>query len=593
MKTSKYLPVILLFSIGLTFTLQAEDTILNRNISVEREYRPVIHDAGKINSMPQVLEPNVVKTPAVYSDFNLPLNAGFNIHTLPAAGLVAEKPVNANNGYARLGIGSHFNTLADFAYPMINEPDSRLDFSLNHLATFDAKQLHTTTNANLSFDEIFNAFELYGEIGGGHEAFKYYGNYFNGADSIKNINTLASTYSYSLYSEKNRVGIITTPRLYNLNMLSNDPEEDIFWRFNVQAGVRSLPAATDLHYQAEVQYKVFRSVNGITENMLHTQAGFSTANQKNRLGVDLELDNLMYSSTNIPDFNFWKTYSVLTLNPYYSIERPAYSVRLGLKSSMSFVHGKLMNPSTDVLAEWKAIPKCLSLYGGLTGNYDVNTMDKTFSENPYLFTDLKVNDTYTPVDVYAGIKLKPMYNLFLDAYIDYRHIDNQYFFVNKGYSLVNPAVAMPKADTTLYSNRFNVVYSNATLVKMGFRTKYNYKSLVNVELKWAYNAWNTDTEEYAWNKPKYEGQLNTNIQIKDNLTVSANLYYEGDRFAKLGYSAVKINDKVDINLGVTYSYTNRLTLFGKINNLINHQYQDYLGYDVQGINAMVGAAFSF
>jgi hypothetical protein len=593
MKTSKYIQVILLFSIGLTFSLQAEDTIQNRSVSVEREYRPVIHDAGKINSMPQVLEPNVVKTPAVYSDFNLPLNAGFNIHTLPAAELVPEKPLNTNNGYARLGIGNYLNTLADFAYPLINAPDTRLDFSLNHLATFDAKEMHTTTKANLAFDEIFKTFDLYAGIGGGHEAFRYYGNYFNGADSIMNLNTLASKYGYSLYSEKNRVGINTTPGLYNLNMLSNDPDGDTFWRFNVKAGVRSLPTATDLRYQAEIQYKAFSAVNGITENMVHTQAGFSSVSEKNRLGLDLELFNMMYSSTSIPDFNFWKDYSVLTLNPYYSIERPAYSVRLGLKSSLSFVHGKFMNPSADVLAEWKAIPQYVSLYGGLTGNYDVNTLDKTFSENPYLISDLRVNDTYTPVDVYAGIKLKPLYNLLLDAYIDYRQIDNQYFFVNKGYSLINSSVTMPASDTTLYSNRFNVVYSSATHVKMGFRANYNYKSLVNVELKWAYNSWNVASEPYAWNMPKYDAQLNTDIHINDNVTVSANLYYEGDRFAKLGYSAVKMNDKVDINFGVAYSYNNWLTVFGKINNLINNQYQDYYGYDVQGINAMVGVAFSF
>jgi len=56
---------------------------------------------------------------------------------------------------------------------------------------------------------------------------------------------------------------------------------------------------------------------------------------------------------------------------------------------------------------------------------------------------------------------------------------------------------------------------------------------------------------------------------------------------------VKMNDKVDLNLGVSYNYLNWFTAFAKINNVLNKHYQDYYGYDVQGANVMVGAAFSF
>jgi len=112
-------------------------------------------------------------------------------------------------------------------------------------------------------------------------------------------------------------------------------------------------------------------------------------------------------------------------------------------------------------------------------------------------------------------------------------------------------------------------------------------------MKWAYNSWNVDNQQYAWNMPKYDAQLNTDIHINDNLTVSVNMFYEGLRYAKLGDMAILMNDKVDINLGAAYSYNNWLTVFGKINNLINNQYQNYYGYDVQGTNMMIGAAFSF
>ena len=593
MKTPEYLPAILLFLIGSALSIQAQDSIVNRSVSVEREYQPMIHDAGKINSMPLVLEPNVVKSPANYSNFNLPLNADYNIHILPAAELIPEKPPLTDKGFARIGVGNFSNTLADFAYPLINTPDIRLDFSLNHLATFDTRQMHSTTKANLSFDKIFKTFDLYAGVGGGHEYFKYYGNNYNSVDSIINLEQLAVKYENPYYEEISRIGINTSQRSYSLDSLSRFPNNDTFWRFNAQVGLRSLPMSTDLRYQAEIQYKLFRSLNGMTENIVRTQAGFSTPNEKNRLGLDFDLSNMMYSSVKIPDFNYWDTYAVLTLNPYFKIDRPTYNVRLGIKSSFSFVHGSFVNPSADVNAEWKAIPEYLSIYGGMTGDYEINTLDKIFTENPYLLSDIRLTDTYTPVDFYAGIKLKPLYNLLLDGYIDFKQIDNQYFFVNNGYSVATSNTILYPSDETIYTNRFSAVYSSATRFKAGVRANYNYKKQVNIELKYAYNGWTVENQPFAWNKPKYEAQLNTDLRVNDNLTVSANMYYEGTRYARLGYFPILMQDKVDINLGVAYSYNNWLTVFGKINNLINNQYQNYYGYDVQGTNMMIGAAFSF
>jgi len=114
-----------------------------------------------------------------------------------------------------------------------------------------------------------------------------------------------------------------------------------------------------------------------------------------------------------------------------------------------------------------------------------------------------------------------------------------------------------------------------------------------VELKYAVNNWSVDNETYAWNKPKDELQLNTNVRIDPSFSLSGGLYYEGGRYAKLGSTAVKMNDKVDLNLGVSYNYLNWFTAFVKLNNLLDKHYQDYYGYDVQGANVMVGAAFSF
>lgn len=589
MNKIKYILPVACLTLQLAAQTPSKDSVLNRNVTVEREYKPVIQDAGKINSQPKALEPKTGKITPDYSNFNLPLNVDFNLHTLPAAELKREKRPDWTGGFARLGLGNYWNTQADFAYPLIKTETSRLDVSLNHFGTQGSKA-HSTTKGALSFDQFFETFNLYAGLGGGHEYLKYYGNRFNKANSVVNLDTLAKYNPGASYLEQNLTNTSRTPKTYTLNQLANDSSSNTFWRFNAYAGIRSLPLDTNMRYQAEVQYKAFEAVNGLTEYQVHSKGGFNAKHDMNRLGLDLDLYNLWYRASNPTMSNsYTDSYAVFGMNPYYSIEGRDFNVRLGIKSSFSFVHGRPFSPSADIHAEWRAVPKVFALYGGISGGYNVNTMDEMFSENRYLYDDIRVKDTYTPFEGYAGFKVKPVYNMLLDAFIDYKVIDNQYFFINKEYKNDNSTTN----DSLLYSNRFNVVYSNASLFRAGARINYNMRNFLNIQFKTLYNGWDVSTEAVAWNKPRWETDLTTDIRFSRSFSMSASAYFDSERYAKIGDKAIRMKPRTDINLGASYAYNNWLTAFGKINNLINSRYQDYYGYDVQGFNVLVGAAFSF
>jgi len=583
MKTSNYIFISLLLGLNSSLLAEKKDSLVDRNVTVEREYKPIIQDAGKINSLPKTLEPFVEKTAARYSDFNLPLIASFNVHTLPAAELEREKRRESKGGFGRVGIGNYFNTLADFAYPIIKKPDLSMDVLLNHFATLGQKA-HSTTKGAIAFDKYFDKLDLFAGVGGGHEYLKYYGDNFNNSKTAIALNTLDQA---AVYQAKNIAGV--NSNAMSLSNLTNDSIDETFWRFNANLGIRSLPLSYDFRYLAEVQYNAFDAHNGISEHQIYSKATFDALMRENRIGVDIELYNMMYRNDKPLLIKNLDAYSVLALNPYFSIENSTFDVRLGVKSSFSFGYGNAFNPSLDVRAEWKAVPKIISIYAGLTGGYKVNTMNNSLSENRYLSPAIRIDDTYTPIELYAGLKVKPLYNLLLDAYIDYKQMNNQYFFINREYK--NSTIT--SVDSTIYSNRFDAIYSAASHLKIGMRANYNLRNRVNIELKGAYNGWTVESMAYAWNKPKWEADLSTDIKITKDLSISANAFLEGARFAKLGDTAIRMRPKIDINLGTSYSYNNWLTFFGKINNLINNQYQEYYGYQVQGINALVGASFSF
>ena len=586
MKTSKYIvSALLAMSVGLNAQT------VDQNVTVEREYKPIIQDAGKIISVPEIIEPNVEKTAAKYTEFSFPLPVGQNIQTLSAAELEHQRRNNPKDAFVRIGLGNNLNNLLDFALPVLKKTDMRLDLKLNHLATF-SKEAHSTTRAALEFNNNYKNSEFYAGVGLGHEYFKYYGEQFDMTGTPKDLTSLKT----GIYEELNFVRVNRTAQLFSLNNIVNGADNDVFWRFNAFAGMRSLPATESIRYKAEVQYRLFDSRNGLTENIIHSKANFNTPNGRNRSGIDVEMQNMMYK-TDIANtvMNVWDAYTVFSMNPYYSIERERWDIRLGVKSSFSFVHGRPFNPSPDVSFEWKAVPEWLAFYAGAGGSYKVNTLDGMFTENRFLFSDLRVQDTYTPVSAYFGVKIKPVYNLLFDAYVNYQYIDNQYFFINKdyAYSLLSSTLLGSPNDSIIYTNKFNVVYSAATLVKVGLRANYNLRNLVNIQLKGAYNGWDVEDIAMAWNKPKFEADMTADWRVTRNLNVTSNVFFESERFAKLGEQSMRMRPKVDINLGASYSYLNWFTLFGKVNNLTNNRYQEFYGYEVQGMNVLVGASFSF
>lgn len=587
MKSSRNIIIIfILLFVTASINLQAEDSIVNRNVNVEREYKPVIQDVGKINSLPNLLEPNIEKTAAKYSEFNLPLSVDYNLHTLSSTQPASNKNNNKNAGYARLGFGNPLNTLANFAYPILSKSDTKLDFSFNHIATFENKTL-SNTKASLLFNKNFSAFDLYAGMNGGHEYFKYYGNNFNENANFLNIKGLAADPAAN-FTEKNREGLNKNKTNLDLNTFLKD-STNTFWRMNAYVGFKSAPSAKGLRYNAELEYKLLNTKNGTNEHMIHTLGQFSIPSHNNRMGLDLDLYNLAYQSKLPSLLNFESGYSIFSLNPYYGIERKNWKVRLGAKSSFPIANGKTASPSADINGEWKAFPKYLSLYGGISGGYAINSMNDILTENRYLLSELRVEDTYTPINLFAGFKLKPLYNLMLDAYIDYRKVKDQYFFVNKSYS----TTTILNSDSVLYTNRFNVIYSDASLLKLGLRANYNFQGWLNIQAKAAYNSWNVGTEKYAWNKPVWEGDMSTNIQMTKEINISASAYYEAGRHAKLGNQSMAMKNKMDINLGGSYSFNNWISSFVKINNLLNTKNQYFYGYEVQGINVLIGAAFSF
>ena len=97
-----------------TPALAQSDSALNRSVTVERDFQPVIQAAGKVATKPAVVETTIEPAPIEYSSFTADVMPSATFHSLLSQPTRFEAGKNYD-GYVRGAIG-HPNTLFDFGY---------------------------------------------------------------------------------------------------------------------------------------------------------------------------------------------------------------------------------------------------------------------------------------------------------------------------------------------------------------------------------------------------------------------------------------------------------------------------------------------
>ena len=125
----------LVISIVLTATLCAfaqSDSALNRTITVERDFQPIIQAAGKVSTKPAVVTTTIEPAPIEYSTYTA------DVAPAPTISSMLSQPTRfeagkAYDGYIRGGLG-HPQTLFDFGYHLDDGKNSILDIYAHHKA---------------------------------------------------------------------------------------------------------------------------------------------------------------------------------------------------------------------------------------------------------------------------------------------------------------------------------------------------------------------------------------------------------------------------------------------------------------------------
>jgi outer membrane cobalamin receptor len=114
----------------------------------------------------------------------------------------------------------------------------------------------------------------------------------------------------------------------------------------------------------------------------------------------------------------------------------------------------------------------------------------------------------------------------------------------------------------------------------------------------------------AWNLPSTKWSVDLSYSLLDKFYLDASVTYSGTRSSvsqidpgqdaqpfmqdgDINYYNIELPSYVDANIGLEYRYNSRTSVWAKCSNLTNSSYRHWVGYPVQGIQALFGGSYSF
>lgn len=564
-----------------TNTASATDTTIKRNIEVVRDYTPVIKEAGKINTMPELKDVNTKKIEVDYKVWTSTYKPKTDIiPSLDYALASQEENKYSREGFLRLGGGNYKSFLGELYTPIYNSDIALFDFYLKHNSSFGnvtlkkdnydvlsndvlSKGLYNDNKARISFLRSIRIREIsaFGEFG--YNRFNYYG---LNSDMIS-------------FSEQNKDK--EEPEYKNDDQKNSHLTAALNFRF------RSKDYIEQWKYDLQTNWRLLKTHFDVAENTIFTDLAASYRMQESILSLKFQMYNVFVSTPEDGHIDFSKAknfnnFTVLKFNPYYSFISEVGRLNLGLKASFGINQGKNTAFSPDITGQVRVIDNIWYVYAGVTGDYKVNTLRSLANENIYLSPDARPEDTYIPLDIYLGTKLNIGKSVNTDIHIGYKIINNQYFYVNK-------------SDSTGMKNTFDVVYDkNVGQFNCGAAVNYNFREKVDFSFKIGYNKWSLEKQKEAWMLPAAQIGLGVSYVPTDFLRFNINYDLEAGRKAKLGKdSSVDLKNFNDISLGANYKLMSFLDVFARFNNILNQRSEFWYGYPSQGFNFLLGLTLTF
>jgi len=286
-----------------------------------------------------------------------------------------------------------------------------------------------------------------------------------------------------------------------------------------------------------------------------------------------------------------KARNLLILSPYITRGNEEWRFRFGLKlaADMKENHDPLAGGETkvytyfypDVSFTFRVIPKYMRFTAAIDGSLDNNQAKNTAYINPFMMpgdTLFTLRSTDNQLRLKAGISGSMDVSASYALDVSFTMFRDMLLYMN---------------DTIGVGNYFLPVYSDGTLLNVHGEVNYPIDSRTTLSFMGNYYGYDMSGQEHAWHKPRWDGSIKTDYNLRNKIVASATLSLTGERYAivRAPEKTAKLPFHPNLNLGVEYRYTPVLSFWVKCNNISYNRYFEWNYYP--SMNYMLLAGFSY
>ncbi len=554
---------------------QQQDSLLRRQMELERDFNPTLQDANKITSLPAVPQPTIRKANTAYSTWAGRTTPPLEI-ALPRPGtIMTEIPFSTKKGYITLNAGNYANIDGALGYRLLETDKNSLAFSFLHNSTngtvnyvqeSDPKNNKAFLMDNLGqlkYDHLFDAFKLNLRTSYLHSLFNYYGNTFGNTRYFDN--------------ENQRLGVA-----------------------NINVGVES-KKSDFMTYRGYLDFKNFGTKfgetltsEGVKGNQIDAMVGLAKPFQggDSKVGVDGQFFGTFYSG----DIS---NYSLAKAAPYIQFEGLNWNAKLGADVLFQLANKAKVRVAPNVNLQYN-VTEHSSLYANVLGGFAHNTFLEIMNESRYIhpITAAMVKPAFSIVDVEVGAKIGEVSGFRFDIFGGFKQTDDEHFLILEN----RPQHVQIPPDMLLVDEFLTPIYGNLTHSHIGGMIQTNIWAPLDIALRVKKNFYTVKDIMYresaisdgkAYNKPGFEADIRATFEAMSNLKFTLNYYFAGDRWSYFDGANVEMDAINDLNIGAIYQLNDAFSINLKANNLLFQKYDIWYGHPAQGFNAMGGFTFKF
>ena len=553
----------------------------NEEVTIEGTYRPKVNKVNKIVMQPetpqQQFEMPGTETHLMDVDGRFPLELA-QLKAQPYNGKNARMPESTKN-FLLAGFGTRISPVFLYKHNSNLTKNLGLGVGIKHYSSWlDIKDYAPSSFMNNDFEigltsSKYKNVQLEGDVYYKNDMYHYYGVHLTEHPLTgQEVEKLCPRQTYNTIGA--HFGVVPTST--RVGEANHTFDLDYRYTFN--------------NTNASEHYA------GLGYGIAYNQNWWGNKSHPQRIGMDL---SFQYGGLVMNEGASMNHRLLLNTNPFFEMKDEFYRLHLGFRFDFG-INGedKYLCFRPDLSGSLFVLNKKLEFYAGLNGGLKMLTFSQIIEENPFMghWTPLLFQNVKLGFD--GGVRTNIMEVVDLHLGVRYRRVENDPLYIPYDYN-IDHSSSQPLFNT------FMMVYDETQTVSVLADMRLKLRNSLSADLGFVYNKCTPTVAEYAWYRPTTEGKLKLTYEANENLAFNTTFLYQGGRYAMvrndgpLGmkypprYDVVKLKDVFDLGLGADYRFNDQLSVFAKLDNVLNQKYQLFYDYPVTGIQFFAGLKMRF